>query len=597
MADSERRLRQRTAVVGDAVITGRVRHAGAHGWRAFLTLLLLLLTWALAARDAPATGPDLSAYPWIYVREGGAPVPAGAGALEDGAAALEGGEATVSLIAVGDVMPGRGVAGTQDPLREVAPLLHTADLALGNLEAVLDPQGAPRAGERRIVLAAPPAATGWLRAAGFDLLGLANNHSLDYGPAGLAGAVARLEAADITPLGVGRGAAAHTSSYQPIIKEINGVRLAFLAFNAVPDPQPVVAAGDWQPAPWHEAAALAAVEDARRQAHAVIVSMHWGQEYDLRAAPWQREAAQALAQAGADLVLGHHPHVVQEWEILHDGQTLAAYSLGNLLFDQETQHTKQGLALRALFDRQGLRAVQALPLDAGLQPQLMTLDEAQPLMARIAPPAPRPAFACDASTCHFVTDTPQEAAQTEGIFWSGAIDLTGDGEAELVRREAERVRIYEGGEEVWQSPAAWRVVDLTLGDPNDDGRGELLLALWQEDAEGHARSQPFIVGHRGGEYKVLWGGRPVLAPILEVALGDVDGDGAQELVVLEEAGAQTSGSQAIGSQAIGSQASLAVWRWQGWHFSLFWRSAPGDYADLRLAADANGAYLLTAARQ
>ena len=75
------------------------------------------------------------------------------------------------------------------------------------------------------------------------------------------------------------------------------------------------------------------------------------------------------------------------------------------------------------------------------------------------------------------------------------------------------------------------------------------------------------------------------APILEVALGDVDGDGTQELLVLEE-GRQETGA---------SLATLTIWRWQGWNFSLFWRSAPGAYADLRLAPGGGDAWLVTVA--
>jgi poly-gamma-glutamate synthesis protein (capsule biosynthesis protein) len=401
---------------------------------------------------------------------------------------------------------------------------------------------------------------------------------------------------------------------------MRGVRLAFLAFNVVPDPHPASAPGSWQPAQWDQARAVAALSEARQHAHAVIVFLHWGQEYALRAAPWQREAAQALVEAGADLVLGHHPHVVQEWALLpigqrlparqplRNGSALVAFSLGNFLFDQEGAYTEQGLALRVLFDQEGLRAVQALPLWAGLQPRLMTSQEAAPLLARIAPSAARQTFVCDGVGCRDTERAPPQDGQTEGIFWSGSIDLTGDGEPERVRRAAQRVHIYEGAEEVWVSPPQWQVVDVALGDPNDDGRGELLLALWQEDAQGHARSQPFIVGHRGGQYKVLWGGRPVTAPILEVALGDVDGDGTQELLVLEEGRQEAPGQegrqeapgqegrqQAPGEGAGASLAALSVWRWQGWNFSLFWRSVPGAYSDLRLAPTVDGARPVTVA--
>jgi hypothetical protein len=115
------------------------------------------------------------------------------------------------------------------------------------------------------------------------------------------------------------------------------------------------------------------------------------------------------------------------------------------------------------------------------------------------------------------------------------------------------------------------VVDLALGDPNDDGRGELLLALWKPDAEGVPRSHPFVVGYREGAYRILWGGSAVADPIREVELGDVDGDGVQELIVLEE-------------QGEGLDSVVAVWHWHGWGFSLAWRGPPGRYRDLALIA-------------
>jgi hypothetical protein len=126
------------------------------------------------------------------------------------------------------------------------------------------------------------------------------------------------------------------------------------------------------------------------------------------------------------------------------------------------------------------------------------------------------------------------------------------------------------------------VVDLALGDPNDDGRGELLLALWRPDPAGYQRSQPYIAGFRGGAYKVLWGGRPLVYPLREVELGDVDDDGRQELVVREE----QSETQTV-----------AVWRWQGWSFGLVWRSPPGRYHTLVLVPQANGRASIRVARR
>ncbi len=80
----------------------------------------------------------------------------------------------------------------------------------------------------------------------------------------------------------------------------------------------------------------------------MIVSIHWGYEYDLRPDPSQRDAAQAMLDAGAALVIGHHPHVVQGTAAGQDG--FVAYSLGNLVFDQQQDETRYGLALRAFFD-------------------------------------------------------------------------------------------------------------------------------------------------------------------------------------------------------------------------------------------------------
>lgn len=159
----------------------------------------------------------------------------------------------------------------------------------------------------------------------------------------------------------------------------------------------------------------------------------------------------------------------------------------------------------------------------------------------------------------------------------GAIDLTGDGIPEQVRLAGRQVIVYRGGVEVWQSPSEWCVVDLALGDPNDDGRGELLLALWKsggvdvrdDSSELKVHSHPFVIGYRGGAYRILWGGSAVVEPIHEVEVADVDGDGVQELVVLE-------------GHVDGLECTIGVWRWHGWGFSLLWRSPPGHYGGLVL---------------
>jgi hypothetical protein len=517
----------------------------------YLPSLAVLLVLAALAAWAPLPEqrmPDLSAYPWLYLRDG---------------RALATGEAVVEVIAVGDVMLGRGVAGFADPLAGVAPWLRSADLTLGNLECVIGDGGVPRPGPYRL-RARPPAAAA-LRHAGFDILGLANNHALDFGPEGLAETIARLQAAGLAPMGAGPNPAA---AAQPVIREAGGLRLAFLAFNTVPDPDDRPGAGGWTRAMWDETQAARTIAAARAEADGVIVSIHWGYEYELRPDPAQRDAAQVILDAGADLVIGHHPHVMQGTEVHTAG--FIAYSLGNLVFDQQRAETRHGLALRIFFDRQGLRAVQALPVWAGPHPRLMTAEESVGPLARVQPPLPRIGFSCDGQSCGS-SDVPQDPMA--GLFRTGGLDLTGDGVLERVQRVGKQVVVYHRGSEAWRSPPRWQVVDLALGDPNDDGRGELLLALQQPNADGVPHSQPFVIGYRQGAYRLLWAGSAVADPIREVELGDVDGNGVQELIVLEERGA---------TQA------LTVWRWHGWGFSLAWRSPPGHYRDLTLLPGQGG---------
>jgi hypothetical protein len=536
-----------------------------HTIRPFLLLLLSLLLLGLIISQAdvetepPVAPPDLSVYPWLYLRDGIPPVP-GAGA---------------TLLVVGDLMLGRGVLAEPEPFADVAGWLRLADLVVGNLEGVivdLDTSSAPPGYDLRM----PPTAASQLGAAGFDLLGLANNHSLDLGAAGLEETVAHLTAAGLQVVGAGPDPEA---ALAPEIRVVNNKTIKIFNLNSIPSVagQGDPAAAGWAQAKWDPEKAVAAVAAARSQADAVIVFIHWGYEYQLYADPAQRRIAEALFDAGADLIVGHHPHVVQETAV--QSGRFVAYSLGNFVFDQGAGETGQGLALRAVFDEQGLLGVQALPVWAGPRPRLMSPEAAEPLIARIRPAPERAGFACSrsAETKDSVRCQPAPAPQEPqtGLFWSGSIDMTGDGRPELVRREAEQIVIYQDGEAIWRGLPEWHVVDLALGDATDDGRLEAILALWKADESGVLRSHPFIIGHRGGRYTLLWGGSAVALPIHELELGDVTGDGVNNLVVLEET-------------ADGQQRTISVWRWHGWGYTLLWRSPPGPYHDLVLLPVTDG---------
>ncbi len=287
------------------------------------------------------------------------------------------GAVSAQILIVGDVSMARGIArlrnqcGSTCPLKYVSGMLQAADLSIGNYEGVLaaDDVGARRLGLLR--LRAEPDAAGILHTAGFGAFGLGNNHIMDWGPDGAQATVQAFSAVGIPVVGVGQG----DSVWQPLILTIKGVRDALLSFYGVRDDTPDAADG-WQRA-WLLAdggvdRAVKAIQSARSQADVVFVLLHWGEQYVSCPLAWQVDAAQKLTAAGADIIAGSHPHVVQPVTII--GKSLVAYSLGNFLFDQPSRH---GLGLLVSLDQAGVRQVQAVGFDSGWQPLPLSVKQTQ----------------------------------------------------------------------------------------------------------------------------------------------------------------------------------------------------------------------------
>ncbi|MBK9709971.1 MAG: CapA family protein [Kouleothrix sp.] len=491
------------------------------------------------------------------------------------------GGAAADLRATGDVMLGRTIAeiaarrGLGYPLGQAQPLLD-GDLAVGNLESPLTDRREPlRAGPYR--LPAPASLAGRLASAGFDALSLANNHALDVGPDGLRDAAETLRAAGIAPLGVAAGAGAR----EPTILRAGGLRVALLAFNAVPDPEDQPDEGLGWGRAWLDDDALAAVRQARASADAVVVLAHWGVEYAPEPSARQRDWAARLVAAGADLVLGAHPHVLQPIAPVASGGRagVVAYSLGNFVFDQAfSRETSSGAVLRVLLDSQGVALVAAAPVEivAG-EPRPLAPDTpaAQEILRPLAGGSVLSAWSWDGQTAKAL-DVPPGTRLSERPARVLA-DLRGDGRPLLATLDGQGLAELHDGNGVgapvvWRNEdPSWRVTRIDAGDLDDDGRIEVVLLLWEPDAGGQPRSHPFLVGWRGGRYRVVWGGGATAVPIQDLAAGDLDGDGRYELVVLE-------GGQAPGDSA----ESVSIWRWGGWSFQREWRSPPGRYGGLAL---------------
>jgi poly-gamma-glutamate synthesis protein (capsule biosynthesis protein) len=237
---------------------------------------------------------------------------------------------TVTIAVVGDIQ----LHGSyQDAARtgqahalfaELRELLADADVVVGDLETVLMHGGTPRAD--KLCLQGAPMYAGVLRDAGLNLVTVANNHLLDYGPEGLVETLAHLAAAGIHAVGGGVDAAA---AIKPVVIERNGVRLGLLGA-CHPSTRAVFATNDDGPgvAPMTEEVLWPAIDALKPCVDRVILLLHWGLEYSHVPTPEQVAFAHAAIDRGVSVILGDHSHALQGIE--HYGNGLIAYSLGNL---------------------------------------------------------------------------------------------------------------------------------------------------------------------------------------------------------------------------------------------------------------------------
>ncbi len=224
-------------------------------------------------------------------------------------------------------------AGFSALLEEVRPDLAGHDLTFANLETPI----APDSGGRSVpfMFNAPPALVEALQAAGVNLLSFANNHVYDQRRAGLDESLRLLDATGVTYAGAGRTCADARRAKRV---ERNGIRMAFLATSTLYNQRLNRKADEACASEFDEAVVLAEVAAARKAgAEWVVLSIHWGDEYHTAPATETVELAHRLLEGGVDVILGHHPHVLQPVEIYRaaDGRLgLVAYSLGNFLSNQ-----------------------------------------------------------------------------------------------------------------------------------------------------------------------------------------------------------------------------------------------------------------------
>ncbi len=270
----------------------------------------------------------------------------------------------VTLLFGGDVMLSRGInqvmlkrSDFSFPFRLIQTLTTEADIAVINLESSISSKGKNQ-GSIYSFRADPRAVEG-LVFAGIDVVTLANNHAGDYGADALTDTFKLLADAKISIVGVGENMA---QARAPLIIETKGIKVAFLGATPIAPMWLTMKESTPAVAPLAEKTMREDIEIARAQgADIVVVLLHWGNEYETKHNEIQEILAHSFIDAGATMVIGHHPHVVQEVERYKGG--LIAYSLGNFVFDQNfSEDTRRGLLLKITVQKNKITNVKEIPI-------------------------------------------------------------------------------------------------------------------------------------------------------------------------------------------------------------------------------------------
>lgn len=268
-------------------------------------------------------------------------------------------DSEIIFYAVGDIMLDRGVDymikknGNYDfkfPFLKIADYLKRADILFGNLESIISDKGV-KVGSIYSFRAEPEAIEG-LIFAGFDILSVANNHVFDYGREAMEDSFERLKKAGIDYVG---GGFDEKEAREGIVKEVKGTKICFLAYTnkgskywAATEKNSGIG--------WLDERIKDDIEKAKDRSDLVIVSFHTGEEYQAQSNKEQEYFSHLAIDSGADLVIGHHPHIVQPIEKYKNGWI--AYSLGNFVFDQYfSEETMKGLLLEVIIENKKIKEV------------------------------------------------------------------------------------------------------------------------------------------------------------------------------------------------------------------------------------------------
>jgi poly-gamma-glutamate synthesis protein (capsule biosynthesis protein) len=255
---------------------------------------------------------------------------------------------------MGDVMLGRGITQAhrkgdwENTFSSIKPYLAHIDIAAANLESPITTRASIN--PLSYDLHAPQESITALTSAGFDILSLTNNHNLDSGESGLEDTKAILAKSNINYI---------SSDFKPLRVVKNGIILSFLGFEDVSQPLKIDVI-------------CPIIQNEKATGAIVIISAHWGDEYHRYPNSSQKSLAQSLADCGATIIWGHHPHILQSFEWIKGRDqlfsTLVIYSLGNAIFDQNIfRETRVSLLLLVTINSQDDISYQWIPFEINPQ--------------------------------------------------------------------------------------------------------------------------------------------------------------------------------------------------------------------------------------
>jgi len=294
----------------------------------------------------------------------------------------------INIVAVGDVMlgdqPVRMGYGVSSKINEngidyifqrIPPDILEADIVFGNLETVLSDEGLNPDDLTSSTLRGSPDSIPGLKKAGFTMFSMANNHAMEHGVAAFDDTVSRLVQAGIGVTGL----KSEIGGCRPEIIQKGELKLGFLAYSLV-DPPPGVTDCPYCQSP-DEEQIIFDIVSLREKVDVVVLSLHWGYEFISYPSPFQIRLAHKIVDAGAKIIIGHHPHCLQGVESYRDG--IIFYSLGNFVFDFPQQKLRESIIIQCELTDDRISSWAAIPVTINKFSQPEVLSDTRKIKNRI----------------------------------------------------------------------------------------------------------------------------------------------------------------------------------------------------------------------